>query len=164
MTTSKNVSEEDWYEPQRDNRGRFLPGSTGNPSGRPRKPPKAPWSVAGALGDALRETIAVTTGQHGAVETLVLRDLLIKNLVRAALKAKAKDQMFIIERLLELGAFNATLEEEYEYEHEEIFTEEDKRLLEMIEREMFPQISSQGEQAQVEQKESFDGEVAADEG
>lgn len=72
--------------------------------------------------------------------------------------------MFIIERLLELGAFNATLEEEYEYEHEEIFTEEDKRLLEIIEHEVFPQISSQGEQAQVEQKESFDGEVAADEG
>lgn len=162
MTTSKNVSEEDWYEPQRDNRGRFLPGSTGNPSGRPRKPPKAPWSVAGALADALRETIAVTTGQHGAVETLVLRDLLIKNLVRAALKAKAKDQMFIIERLLELGAFNGTSEEEDEYE--EIFTEEDKRLLEIIEHEVFPQISSQGEQAQVEQKESFDGEVAADEG
>ena len=164
MTASKNVSQEDWYEPQRDTRGRFLPGSTGNPSGRPRKPPKAPWSVPGALADVLRETVVVTTGQHGAVETLTFRDLLIKSLIRRALKAKPKDLLFIIERLLELGAFNTPLEEEDEYEHEEIFTEEDKRLLEMIEREVFPQISSQGEQAQVEQKESFDGEVAADEG
>jgi hypothetical protein len=87
----------------------------------------------------LAELVPVT-GPDGTAQLLALRDLLIKTLVRAAVKAKPRDQLAILERLVKLNVLVPT---EAEQEPEgEIFTEEHRRIMEKMKRD-FPELGSQ---------------------
>lgn len=125
--SSETLEDEDWCEPQRDERGRFKKGFTGNPDGRPRKQPKRPKSWAKCLAEAWEMEVAVN--DNGTSQLLTFRELAARSIVRAAVTAKAKDMLQIAEHL-ERAAETAADEEP----EEEIFTEEDRRLIEVIRR------------------------------
>lgn len=135
------LSVEDWDEPERDRRGRFRKGSSGNPLGRPPKRPDPGWSVEEAFARALAEEVPVS-GPAGSQRKMALRELLVKSAVRDALKANAKEKMYIIERLTKLQFLKPSAQEE---EEDEIFTEEHRRIMESIERDVLPHICCQCE-------------------
>lgn len=125
--SSEALKDEGWYEPQRDQRGRFKKGFTGNPDGRPRKQPKRPKSWAKCLAEAWEMEVAVN--DNGTSQLLTFRELAARSIVRGAVTAKAKDMLHIAEQLER--AAEAAADEEPE---EEIFTEEDRRLIEIVRR------------------------------
>ncbi len=130
MNTERDFESENGRS-ERDPRGRFLKGTSGNPEGRPRKPPPEPWSFQGSMTAALSEVVPVT-GPDGTVEHQTIRDVLIRTLVRNAVKASAKDQVLILERLLKLDALNPAPEPEVV--DEVWLPEEDRRLWEIANR------------------------------
>jgi hypothetical protein len=125
------IEENDWTEPKRDARGRFRRGSTGNAKGRPPKQPEVPWELQRSIAEALTEKVIVTEGSVKI--SLEMRDLLVKTLVRNAAKAKPTDLLRILGQLLTMGAFETVPSEVKE---DSIFTEEDRRLLEIIQKEI----------------------------
>lgn len=134
--TSNDLNYDDREEPQRDRRGRFRKGMSGNPNGRPPKPPAVPLSYERSFKVALGEVVPVT-GLDGTVQLLTMRDLIIKTCIRNAVKAKPKDQLAMLERLARLSVLFPT-EEEAE-PNKDILLEEHRRILEMIERD-FPEL------------------------
>lgn len=86
--SSEAFEDEDWYEPKRDEHGRFMKGYTGNPDGRPRRKPKPPKSLAKCLAESLDKEVPVN--DNGMPQVLTIRELLAEALLRAALKAKPK--------------------------------------------------------------------------
>lgn len=134
--TSEILEEEDddgggeRYEPKRDARGRYVKGWTGNPSGRPRKLPAHPKPLARIMADALAKEVAVN--DNGIPQTLTYLELLTETMLRAALKAKPKEMLHIILQLYKIAADAPPDEEEQEFV--DIFTEEDRRFLEMVNR------------------------------
>jgi hypothetical protein len=131
MTKASEAQEAAGWPPARDKCGRFASGSSGNPYGRPRKRRAPPWSLEDSFAAALAEVVAVA-GADGSSQLLEMRELLIKSVVRGAVKAKPKDQLHILERLMKLNVLSEAAEDE---EDEGIFTEEDRRLLEIVRRE-----------------------------
>lgn len=118
------------YEPKRDERGRYVKGCTGNPSGRPRKLPAKSKSMGRIVADALAKEVAVN--DNGIPQTLTYLELLTESMLRAALKAKPKEMLHILLELEKIAADAPPDEEEEEFE--DIFTEEDRRFLEMVHR------------------------------
>lgn len=128
--SSECFEEESSYEPQRDRRGRFVKGSTGNPDGRPPKRPKPPKSLAKCLAEALDREVPVN--DNGVPQLLTMRELLAASLLRGTVKAKPKDMLHILERTNRL----AESAEDEDGPEEEIFTEEDRRLLALVREEL----------------------------
>lgn len=128
--SSDGFDDENWSAPQRDERGRFRKGSSGNPDGRPRKRPERPKSLVKCLAEGLNKKVPVKA--NGIEQDLTIRELLAEKLLRAALDAKPKDMLHIAERLEHLTQPMAA-EDDLD---EEIFTEEDRRLLAFVEREL----------------------------
>ena len=119
-------------EPRRDARGRFRAGCTGNPNGRPPKEIARPWSFAESVSRAFSEEIEIIDAS-GVRRRIELREALVKTFARGCLKVNAKDLLPMVERLLRLNALNPADEPEDEAE---IFTEEDRRLLEIIQKDV----------------------------
>lgn len=136
--TSEALDDDDCYEPQRDQRGRFKRGSSGNPRGRRPKRPDPEWTVDECFARALAEEVTVS-GPGRSQQKMAVRDLLITSAVRDAVKANVKDKIYIIERLAKLQF----LKPPAGVEPEEIFTEEDRRLLELVQREYIEHICCQ---------------------
>lgn len=124
--------DEDEGEPQRDERGRYKKGVTGNPNGRPRKKPERPKSLAKCFAEGLVKEVALT--DKGIPHVLEYRELLIESVLRGAVKSKPKEALHILERLERFAAEAA--EEEEEDECEEFFTDEDRKWLEKMQQEM----------------------------
>lgn len=129
--SNDGFDDENWSAPQRDDRGRFRKGSSGNPDGRPRKRPEPEWSMEESFARALAQEVTVA-GLHGSKQKMPIRDLLITSAVRDAVNANGKDKIYIIERLAKLQVLRPPTPEE----EEEIFTEEDRRILQMVTREL----------------------------
>ena len=120
----------------RDKTGRFVPGASGNPLGRPRKLPAPHWTFPGALADALVELVPVR-GPDGSTQLMKARDLIVKSMVHNIVKAKPIDQMSIMQKWSSTGAFDP-----YKNEPDpvSIFSQEDLRLLEITRKEFFPDL------------------------
>ena len=132
---TESREEEDWNQPMRDQYGRFIKGISGNPNGRPHKAPKRPWSLAQSLAEALDETVPVS--DSGGVSQMAMRDLIVKRAVRSVANATAKQIFEILDQLDRMGALQPPDEHE-----ESVFTEEDRRLLELVEREVLPHLAA----------------------
>lgn len=118
------------YKPERDERGRYLKGCTGNPSGRPRKLPAHPKPLARIMADALAKEVAVK--DNGIPQTRTYLELLTETMLRGAVKAKPKEILHILLQLEKIAADAPPDEEEVEFD--DIFTEEERQLLQIIER------------------------------
>lgn len=114
----------------RDKTGRFAPGASGNPSGRPRKRPAPAWSLVTSLALALAETLSVR-GPDGLLQDITARDLMVKTLVHSSLKANPKDQLAMLAKFSSLGALDPYLTEP---EHEDPYSEVDRRILELVQK------------------------------
>lgn len=130
--------EHEWEDPQRDDRGRFRKGSTGNPRGRPRKQPPSPWSLEESFARALAEEVPVSG--PGGTQKMPLRDVLITSALREAVNAKGRDKFYAFERLVKMNLLKAPPEEEQD--EEEIYTEEDCRIIAAMSRALPPSICS----------------------
>ncbi len=117
-------------EPERDKKGRFRKGTSGNPRGRPPAPPSKPRPLANCIAEMLSKEVVVN--DNGTEKTLAFRELLAEKLVRAAVHAKPKELIQIMQQLEKIAA-QAILEEE---EYAPIYTDEDRRILEIINREV----------------------------
>lgn len=125
----------------RDERGRFVPGVSGNRSGRPLKRPAPPWSLVGALMLELAEAFPMRG--HDGSPVVTKRDMMVKSLIHGAVKAKPKDLLHVMEWLFKHGAFDPALGE---IEDADPFTEEDRRLLAIVQREILPHNCSRCDQ------------------
>lgn len=137
--TNKALNDEDWGEPQRDERGRFVKGQTGNRWGRPRKKAAPPKSMAKCFAEGLAKEVSVN--DNGIPQVMKYRELLVEAVLRGAMNSKPKEALHILERS-ECHAAEAA-EEEVEEEYEEIFDEEDKRILEALTRNLGPPVCPQ---------------------
>lgn len=134
MTSKALEDYNEWGEPQRDKRGRFQIGASGNPHGRPRKPPRPPWSLERSLKRELAEIVPVSS-PNGTAQKITVLDYIIKNVVRGAAKAKLTDQMKVFEWLAKWNILQ-TFGEELNPE-EELYSDEDRRELEELSRSVF---------------------------
>ena len=117
---------------RRDARGCFIRGASGNPHGRPVKLPPPAWSLPASFQAALDESASLRR-PDGSIESISARDLLVKSVVHNGLKAKPKDQLYLLERLSQLGALEPVPEVQERWP-----SEEDRRVLEIIERNLEP--------------------------
>ena len=120
----------------RDKTGRFVPGASGNPLGRPRKRPAPPWTFSSALANALVELVSVR-GPDGSMQVMEARDLIVKTLVHNTVKAKPTDQTTIMQKWSSAGAFDQDLTEP---EPEDMFSQAELQLLEKTYNEVFPDL------------------------
>lgn len=119
----------------RDANGRFLKGTSGNPLGRPRLPPAPTWTLVRALSLGLAEAVSAR-GADGSMQTIELRDLLVRNFLHGAVKAKPKDQLVIFDRLGQLGALEPI---DAANDDRDPYSEEDRRVLAFINAALWPE-------------------------
>lgn len=120
----------------RDKTGRFVPGASGNPLGRPRKLPAPPWNYVEALAKELVEPVPVR-GPDGSTQLMAARDFLVKKLVHNTVNSKPTEQMNIMQKWTSAGVFDPDLTEP---EFVDIFSDADRELLEIARRECFPEL------------------------
>ncbi len=132
----KAQKDEQWEKPRRDLGGRFKKGVSGNPNGRPRKPPEPLWSFERSFRRELAEQVQVSGGD-GRTEKIAIRDLLIKSLLRNAVKATPKEQLAMLGGMAKLNLLFPSDEEE-QGSDDSLYTEEDRRILRALSKEVFP--------------------------
>ena len=133
MIMTTKVRDEEWDELKRDERGRFTKGTSGNRFGRPRKKRELPKSLAAEFADELGKEVAVN--DNGKSQTVTMRQLIIKRLLRLAVTAKTNELLRIVEHLTKLGVFDLM---DSAADEEPIFDDEDRAVLERIRRELEP--------------------------
>ena len=110
------------------NKGRFKPGKSGNPKGRPRQKPKEPITFMGYVGRALAQEISVSSAS--GKKRMPAAEFLAAQLVQSSLRAPFKEQLLAAEKFQKLGALthmDGFLEEECQ--SEPVLPEESRRLL-----------------------------------
>jgi hypothetical protein len=122
-------------KPLRDARGRWIEGQSGNLKGRTPKKPPEPRSLQQSLAKALAEEVEFTA-PDGSIQKGMIADIIARNLVRGMTKATPKVAMAVLRDLHKLSVFELLLGQEVEEEKKEVFTEENRRLLAMVQREM----------------------------
>lgn len=93
----------------RDELGRFKPGSSGNPKGRPRKPIEAPKLLTTQLAEAMAMKIPVTRA-GGKQEMRSAYELAAEALVRSLATAKPKEIIATLEWMERLQVFSVMRE------------------------------------------------------
>ena len=91
-------------EKSRDDEGRFRPGFSGNPKGRPRKVIELPKHLAEEIAYALAEKVAVT-GADGTVTRISAYQDIVRQLVHSITAAKPKELLAILREMEALGVF-----------------------------------------------------------
>ena len=76
----------------------FPPGVSGNPSGRPKRPPK----ISKAMSEILNRDITLTV--NGQKKTMSTQDALLLSLATKAIKGSVKDQLGVINLIRDLEA------------------------------------------------------------
>lgn len=87
----------------RDGKGRFKPGHSGNPSGRPRQYNRKVQSISEVSAAALRQEVTYE-GSDGKKRRVTRYEKIIFILVERLPEAKAKEQLDILLQLQKLGA------------------------------------------------------------
>lgn len=90
----------------RDDHGRFKPGFTGNPYGRPPKVPEVPKLLGEQLADKLWEKVP-RTGADGKMRTISAYELIIERFIEALPTAKPKEIMSMLEWMQKLSVFDS---------------------------------------------------------
>ncbi|MXP13340.1 hypothetical protein GRI44_01035 [Altererythrobacter confluentis] len=89
----------------RDEAGRFRPGFSGNPKGRPRKVKTIPKHLAEEIADAMAAKTAVT-GADGKETMVSAYQAIVQQLVHSAKGAKPKEILAILEAMDKLAVFS----------------------------------------------------------
>ncbi|MGE3150510.1 MAG: DUF5681 domain-containing protein [Pseudorhodoplanes sp.] len=107
--------EDDDDGPERNEKGQWLPGTSGNPLGRPPKQVSPPKSLVEEFAEALSRPVSITTAQ-GISKTVPFKSALIQKIVAEFTKLPAKEMIQVLEKLAKLGVFDAMrAREEEEY-------------------------------------------------
>ena len=114
----------------RDERGRFLPGFSGNLKGRPRNKAELPKHLVEQLADAMAEKIAFAD-PDGKEKVLPVYEVATLQLARSVATAKPKEIMSILEWMEKLCVF-AVMRERAGPPPEKPVSDEDLQLLAMI--------------------------------
>lgn len=114
----------------RDKRGRFCPGVSGNPNGRPKKLPEIPRDLPEELAMHLSQKIEAT-GADGRKRRISRFQDLAENLVAEIETVPVKDRLAIIEKLHAMGVFEWMRHLAQPPEPEEKLSDLDRQLLAM---------------------------------
>jgi hypothetical protein len=107
------LPDDDGEEPERNEKGQWLPGTSGNPAGRPPKPIVPPKSFAEEVADALLQPVSVKTA-NGVSKIVPIKTALIQKLVVALANLPAKELIQALEKFLKFGVFEAVWVKEAE--------------------------------------------------
>ena len=114
----------------RDPAGRFQEGHSGNPNGRPKKQRELPGSFREIIAKLLFETVVVL-GPNGKTRKMIRHEQLIHELLADVRSASTKERLALLLKLDSLGVtelIHAELEEPFE----DVFTEEDRRIIAVL--------------------------------
>jgi hypothetical protein len=89
----------------RDERGRWLPRTSGNPRGRPTKQPELPRLLGQQLADALVRKVPVT-GPDGKTRKVAAYDRIIEKFMEEMPNSKPKEIMNMLAWMEKLGVFD----------------------------------------------------------
>lgn len=94
----------------RDGEGRFTPGHSGNPSGRPRKCPAPRKDLSEQFAEALDQEITCE-GANGKKRRITRQQQIVENLIAGLQHSKPKEQIDLLLRLKAMDALSAPLDE-----------------------------------------------------
>jgi hypothetical protein len=94
----------------RDGEGRFAPGHSGNPSGRPRKCPAPVKDLSEQLAEALGQEITCE-GADGKKRWITCQQLIVENLIAGLQHSKPREQIDLLLKLKAMGALPVPLDE-----------------------------------------------------
>ena len=117
----------------RDERGRYIAGCSGNRGGRPRKENKHSRSLAEALASALGEQVEISS-RGGAKEVVSVLDLIARTIARSSLKGSPKDMLAFLQAADKHGAIQLLAAEREGEAPSPYLSEEDRRMIEAIEK------------------------------
>ena len=105
MTKRKKKDARQLRNHGRDKLGRFKPGHSGNPNGRPLKEPESPKLPDELLAEAFMLKVQVT-GEHGTTRTISAYERLMEDMVDSFATAKLREKMQMIEWLEKRSFFH----------------------------------------------------------
>lgn len=92
-------------ETGRDSNGRFKPGFSGNPHGRPPREPEEPKLLDELLAVKLLEKVTVT-GADGKTRKVSAHELIVDSLIESLATAKPREKLQILEGMEKRGLFH----------------------------------------------------------
>jgi hypothetical protein len=99
--------------PGRNEKGQWLPGTSGNPAGRPPKPIVPPKSFAEEVADALLQPVSVKSS-NGVSKIVPIKTALIQKLVVSLAGLPPERLIQVLEKLGKFGVFEAVWVKEAE--------------------------------------------------
>lgn len=103
ITRNDNLEDQEEFTPKRDARGRYRPGSTGNPRGRPKQPKlNPPHDFSTLLFELCNREIAVN--DNGKRAKVRVYELLMRRIIQDIVNGDAIDRVRILKMLETSGA------------------------------------------------------------
>lgn len=114
-------------------KNQFKPGQSGNPSGKKSKK-ASPKNIPEALVAELAKCVPLTV--DGKIVQTPIFYVLVKQWINQSIKGTVKDKAHLIDFLSKKGLLNFIQDVADDISDEPIYTEEDRRLLEITSREL----------------------------